>query len=136
MDKEDKKALSDVRMGKAREFERDARANYKEKRYRSSVNRSYYAALNAVRSLLALEGANPETHEGAVTILSLRFVKPGLLPVDLIKQFKLLLSRRADVDYGDFDAINSAEAKDSLKSAEHIIHAIDELRLRLISEMQ
>jgi len=41
-------------------------------RHRTSVNRAYYAALNAVRAILILEGVNPETHEGAVTLLSLR----------------------------------------------------------------
>jgi uncharacterized protein (UPF0332 family) len=90
LDMRDKKTISDVRMDKAREFLSDAQANYDGKRYRSSVNRSYYAALNAVRSILALEGVNAETHEGSVTMLSLRFVKTGLLPVDLIKQFKFV----------------------------------------------
>lgn len=106
-----------------------------DKRYRSSVNRSYYAALNAVRSILALEGANPETHDGAVTLLSLKFVKIGFLPVDIIKRFKVLLSRRTDVDYGDFDTIDSAEAEDSLKSAEQIIQTIDQVRTKLIREI-
>jgi len=31
---------------------------------------------------LILEGANPETHEDAVTLLGLRLVKPGLLPYE------------------------------------------------------
>ena len=71
----DKRVISDTRMEKAREFLLDARATFEERRYRTSVNRAYYAALNAVRAILILEGANPETHDGAVTLLSLRFVK-------------------------------------------------------------
>jgi uncharacterized protein (UPF0332 family) len=35
--------------------------------------------LNAARALLILEGVNPETREGVITMLSLRFAKPGLL---------------------------------------------------------
>jgi uncharacterized protein (UPF0332 family) len=68
---DDRKHLSEVRMSKAREFLADAHANFNEKRYRTSINRAYYAALNAVRAILILEGSNPETHEGAVTLLSL-----------------------------------------------------------------
>lgn len=128
----DKKAISDTRMEKAREFLADARATYDEKRYRTSVNRAYYAALNAVRAILILEGANPETHDGAVTLLSLRFVKTGILPVDVIKKFKVLLSRRTDVDYGDFDSTGSAEAEDSLRSCEEIIRMIDDARRKII----
>ena len=46
-------------MAKAIEWPGDARANVREGRHKTAVNRAYYAALNAVRSLLILEGANP-----------------------------------------------------------------------------
>jgi len=39
----DKKSLSELRMSKAREFLEDARANFDEGRYKTSINRSYYA---------------------------------------------------------------------------------------------
>ncbi|HOJ28472.1 MAG TPA: HEPN domain-containing protein, partial [Spirochaetota bacterium] len=74
---EDKKTLSQFRLQKAKEFLDDAQKNFDDGRYRTSVNRSYYAALNAARALLILEGANPETHDGVITMLSLRFVKKG-----------------------------------------------------------
>lgn len=130
---EEKKALSDVRMTKAREFLEDARASFSENRLRTSVNRSYYAALNAVRALLILEGSNPETHDGIVTVLSLKFVKTGLLPADLVKKFKTLLTRRTDVDYGDFDAVDAPDTEDSLRLAEEIITKIDSERKRLLT---
>jgi len=129
---EDKKVLSEIRFEKASEFLKDARANLKETRLKTAINRSYYSALNAVRALLILEGVNPESHSGAVTMLSLRFVKTGLLPVEVIKSFKILLSRRADVDYGDFEHITTAEAEDSVDRAEKILEQIDTLRKKLI----
>jgi uncharacterized protein (UPF0332 family) len=132
LEKKDKKALSDVRMAKAREFLEDARANLREGRHRTAINRSYYAALSAVRAILILEGANPETHEGVVTMLSLRFIKPGLLPVDIVKSFKVLLSRRSDVDYGDFDTISQSDAADSLKLTDEIIELIEKARKNLM----
>ena len=60
LEQQDKKSLSDVRMAKAREFLKDARANLSEGRHGTAVNRSYYAALSAARSILILEGVNPE----------------------------------------------------------------------------
>jgi len=134
LDSKDKRVLSDIRVQKAHEFLDDARAMQREGRHRSSVNRSYYAALSGIRSLLALEGADPGTHEGALTLLSLKFVKPGLLPVEIVKRFKLLLSRRTDVDYGDFDEIGSAEAEDSLGHAEQILAAVERVRSDLFSK--
>ena len=132
---DDKKALSDIRFAKAREFLDDARANLAEERLKTSVNRSYYAALSAVRSLLILEGVNPESHGGAVTTLSLRFIRTGLVPVAVVKSFKTLLARRTDVDYGDFESIDRSEVEDSLQKGEEILKQIDVLRERLSSEL-
>lgn len=131
LESQDKKSLSDIRMTKAYAFLEDAIANYKEGRYTTSINRSYYAALNAARAILILEGANPETHEGTVTMLSLRFIKPGLLPVEVIKKFKILLSRRTDVDYGDFETVDKTDAQDSIRIAEEMIELIDKARKKM-----
>lgn len=133
LEEKDKRSLSDVRMTKAREFLEDARANLSDGRHRTAINRSYYAVLSAARSILILEGANPETHEGVVTMLSLRFVKPGLLPVDVIKNFKVLLSRRTDVDYGDFDSIGKVDADDSIRIAGDLIDRIETARAKLMA---
>jgi len=132
---QDKISLSEIRMAKAYEFLEDAKANYKSGRYKTAINRSYYAALNAVRAILILEGANPETHEGTVTMLSLRFIKPGLLPIEIVKKFKLLFSRRTDVDYGDFTTIDVNDAEDSFKIAEEILDMADKLRQKMSESM-
>ena len=132
LDPKDKRSLSELRMSRALEFLEDARANLREGRHKTTINRSYYAALSAVRSVLILEGANPETHEGAVTMLSLRLVKPGLVSVEVVKGFKLLLSRRTDVDYGDFDTLNKADADDSIRIAEEIIELLVKARKALL----
>ena len=133
LEMEEKKALSEIRMTKALEFLEDAKVTFSSGRYRTSVNRSYYAALNAIRALLILEGSNPVSHEGIVTMLSLKFIKPGLVPVDVIKKFKTLMVRRTDVDYGDFDTIDTSEAEDSLRTTEELIKVIDKVRKGLES---
>ena len=126
--RQDKEQLSEIRFAKAQEFFRDAQANIGENRYKTGVNRAYYAVLQAVRSLLVLEGLDTETHSGAITVLSLHFVKTGLLPLESVKTIKLLLSRRTDVDYGDFDSITEEEAQDSLQKAEALLQQIDAVR--------
>lgn len=131
----DKRTLSEVRFAKARSALADARANLVEERLNTAVNRSYYAALNAVRALLILEGVNPESHAGAVTTLGLRFIRTKLLPVSVTKDFKLLMARRSDVDYGDFEALSPAEAADSVQRAEQILNRIDPLRKQLAADL-
>lgn len=100
-----------------------------------SKNRSYYAILNAARALLILDGANPESYNGIVTMLSLRSVKPALLPVRIIKDFKVLLSRRTDVDYGDFETIDASDAEDSLRIPNDMIVELDRLRKEMIESL-
>lgn len=131
----DKKALSDVRVAKAREALADARATLADGRLNNAVNRSYYAALNAVRALLILDGVNPESHSGAVTTLGLRFIRNELLPVTVVKDFKTLMARRTDGDYGDFEAITQADADDSVRRAGRLLTQIDALRRRLAAEL-
>ena len=132
---DDKRALSGIRFEKAQAALDDARANLEQGRLNTSVNRSYYAALAAVRSLLILEGVDPGSHAGAVTMLSLHFIKTGLLPISIVKHVKTLLSRREDVDYGDFDSITRDEAEDSVARAEETLAAVDALRSRLGAEL-
>lgn len=129
---EEKLSLCEARFQRAREFLDDARFNLEQHRVKTSVNRSYYAALSAARAVLILEGADPEQHEGVVTLLSLRFVKPGLLPVSAIKQFKTLLSRRTDVDYGDFETVDEADAADSLQIAVEFLDTLGKLKAHLV----
>ncbi|MBW1737104.1 MAG: HEPN domain-containing protein [Deltaproteobacteria bacterium] len=59
----------------------------------------------------------------------------GILPVEIVKNFKILLSRRTDVDYGDFDTQEISDAEDSLKIAEKMIEEIDRLRKKLMADL-
>ncbi|RMG04668.1 MAG: HEPN domain-containing protein [Nitrospirae bacterium] len=132
LSKEDKKTLSRIRIEKARKFLEDARATFNEGRYETSVNRSYYAALNAGRSLLILEGVDPSSHKGVITMLGLKFVRTNLLPKEFIKHFELLLARRTDVDYGDLELVDKEDAFDSLGLAEGLVEKVDALREKII----
>ncbi|MFN3480051.1 MAG: HEPN domain-containing protein [Thermodesulfovibrionales bacterium] len=131
----DKISLSDIRMARAYEFLEDAEMIFKAGRYKTSVNRSYYAVLNAIRAVLILEGVNPKSHEGAMPMLSLRLIKPGLLPKEFVKNFELLLSRRTDVDYGDLEITEPSDAEDSLNIAREMLSRIDKLRKEMIENL-
>ena len=132
---EDKIALSDVRMKKADVFLDDARANLEGGRFSTAINRCYYSALASARAILILEGVTPESHDGATTMLSLRFVKPGVLPAETVRMFKLLLSRRTDADYGDFETASEDDAVDSYEAAKTIRDMIEAARKGIISRL-
>ena len=64
-------------------------------------------------------------------MLGLRFVKPGLLPVDFVKSFKVLQSRRADADCGDIETTDQAEADDAIRTAEDLFGLVEKVRKTL-----
>lgn len=131
----EKIALSDVRFEKGREMLSDAINSFNAGMYKTSVNRSYYAALHLARSLLMLKGIDPLKHDGVKTMLSLHFVKAEILPQDIIKIFKNLLSLRTDVDYGDFESIDKDDAEDAIKQAKRFLKIIEPVRKSLLKEI-
>lgn len=69
-------------------------------------------------------------------MLSLRFIKPGIMPVQTLKNFKLLFSKRTDVDYGDFDTADQIDAEESLKHAVELIDTVVSVRIKLLQEIE
>lgn len=132
---EEKIALSDIRAEKSNDMLSDASDTLKSGLFKTSVNRSYYAALHSSRALLILKGIDPVQHDGVKTMLSLHFIKTKLLPENIIKDFKNLLSLRTDVDYGDFESIDKKEAAGALKKTKSFLKMIEHERKKLIKEM-
>ena len=99
------------------------------------INRFYYAILNASRALLILDGANPRSHEGVVTMLSLHYIKKNLLPPELIKEYKKIYAMRTDADYGDFDIISEEDARGAQSSTEEILTSIEDVRESVIKSL-
>ena len=121
----EKHDLACYRMEKAKSLLKDAEILLESGSFSSSANRSFYAVLAAARSLLALRGGNPETHEGVKAFLWKEYIKPRLLPIEAGEIFRMLQARRMDSDYGDYIEIGSEEATDSVRKARQFISEAD-----------
>jgi len=130
--REDKIGLSNYRMEKAKALLRDAELLLASGSHASSTNRSYYALLSAVKSLLILRGIDPETHEGAKVMFSKEFIRTGLVGKEFGEAFRSLQSRRMDSDYGDYIELGPEEAKDSIERAKHFIETAETARNKII----
>ena len=135
LNSEEKIILSDIRFKKSEEMLADAVKSLKNGMYMTSVNRSYYAALHAARSLLILKGVDPLSHDGVKTMISLHFIKPKILSQEVMRYFKNLMTLRTDVDYGDFESVEKNEANGALKQAKRFLKIIDSVRKKLIKEI-
>lgn len=83
--------------------------------YRSSIDRSDYAAFHAASALLASRGIYPGSHDGVIAMLSLHFVKPGSLPKTAARTLQDLYNRRLIADC--YLEQTAEEAAESLEQA-------------------
>jgi len=70
--------------------------------YDGSVNRSYYAIFNAVRSVLALLRTDSRSHSGVISFFDRYFVKTGIFDKRFSKIVHAAFDTRQDNDYEDF----------------------------------
>lgn len=54
-----------------------------------ALNRLYYAAFYAARSLLATKGLDSSKHSGVISLFHQHFVKPGIFNLDKAKALSL-----------------------------------------------
>lgn len=67
--------------------------------WRKAMANLYYASYNATSALLWSKGIRAESHDGAQSMLSLHFVKAGVLPRDTAKKMNSLMALRHAADY-------------------------------------
>ncbi len=113
--------IARYRMEKAKRPLGDADTLFQSSSFESSINRGYYAILNASRSLLILRGIEAETHEGIKTMLSKEFIKTGLLPKEFGETFRSVQARRLDSDYGDYVEIGQKRLLIHYKEPERLL---------------
>ena len=66
---------------------------------KDAVSRLYYFLLHYIRALLLTESLEPKTHEGALRLFSLHFVKAGIFEPKTGHIFSRLMKLREEADY-------------------------------------
>jgi len=67
--------------------------------YSDAVSRLYYYAYHTIRALLLSKGFEPKTHEGALRLLGMHFIKPGIFEPAFSHTFAKLMKYRGEADY-------------------------------------
>lgn len=89
-----------------------------------AVSRLYYSLLFRVRALLLTAGLEPKSHEGALRLLSLHFVKTGRLEPEASHLFSRLMKYREEADYNPsytFSADDVRRLQDETAALSHRI---------------
>lgn len=72
---------------------------YKSGQYNDAVSRLYYALFHTIKALLLSGGIEPKSHEGALTLFTKHFVKPGIFTTTDSHIFSRLMKYRIEADY-------------------------------------
>ena len=64
-----------------------------------AISRLYYFVLYNVRALLLSKGLEPRSHDGALRLLGLYFVREGLMDKRAAQVFSKLMKFREEADY-------------------------------------
>lgn len=72
---------------------------YKHGYVSDAISRLYYFVLYNVRALLLSKGLEPRSHEGALRLLGLHFVREGLMDKSTAQVFSKLMKFREEADY-------------------------------------
>lgn len=91
--------------------------------FSDAISRAYYAAFHFARALLFLKGLEPKTHQGVIQLLSLHFVKPGMLQEKIADHLRRLETFRELSDYSAEAEFGRLEAEKRIRDAEEFIDA-------------
>jgi len=108
---EEIQALAEHRMTRAHEALKDGDHLLAEQSARGAVNRFYYAAFYAARSLLATRGLDSSRHSGVITLFHKHFVKTGLVSSANARALSRSFEKRQKTDYADFVSVTVEEAQ-------------------------
>lgn len=102
LDRDARNALIVYRLQRATETLEEADYNAKGNYYNTAINRLYYAAFYAASALMLSYEIECSTHAGVKSMLSLKFIRTGLLDKSHGKTFMSLFENRQSGDYEDF----------------------------------
>ncbi|MGB9811906.1 MAG: HEPN domain-containing protein [Dictyoglomus turgidum] len=87
---------------RAEEAHKSANILFENGLIKDAISRLYYYTLHMVRALLFTKGFEPKSHEGALRLLSLHFIKEGIFELEIAHIFSRLMKYREEADYNPF----------------------------------
>ncbi len=92
--------------------------------YRDCINRSYYVAFYAIKSILALESIDFKRHKDAIAYFNKTYVATDIFPRELGKRLGRIKMVREESDYSDFYVASEEDAVRQYETAEYILESI------------
>jgi uncharacterized protein (UPF0332 family) len=91
---------------------------------RDAVAKLYYSLLYMVRAMLLTKGLEPKSHEGALRLFGLHFVKKGVFEAEDSHVFSRLMKYRQEADYNPSYMFTREDFIQFRKEAERVMQKI------------
>jgi uncharacterized protein (UPF0332 family) len=127
LSEEDRKALVNYQLEKAKETFAEISILIENKLWRNAANRLYYACFYAANALLVKDGHQTRTHNGVKTLLSLNYIKENKIDKGLSKTYENLFRMRLKGDYEDWVIIEEQDVVSLFELAKQFISTIENL---------
>ena len=120
------KALCEYRLEHAAERLEVAKNCLDSGHYRASINRSYYSAFYAIKSVLAQGTVDFKRHKDVVAYFNKEYVATDKFDRELGRKLGTLKQIREKSDYDDFFIASKSKAAEQIATAEMLLEEIKE----------
>lgn len=125
MNEENKRKNINEELKRANEAIRAASLLYEEGLLNDAVSRLYYFLLSNIRALLLTKGLEPKSHEGALRLFGLHFVKEKIFSPKSSHIFSKLMKYREEADYNPFYLFTKRDFTEFKKETVELVEIIN-----------
>ena len=122
---EEKAALANYRLEKARACLDASKILLDEEFYSDSANRSYYAVFHAMNALNALDGVGFKKHSGVISNFNQKYIRSGIFEIEYGKTANSAFEIRKDNDYTDFYIVSKRKVIEQYDNAVKFVERIE-----------
>jgi len=127
LSEEEKKAIVQYRLERAKEALLDVRVSIQNDRWNNAANRLYYACFYAAIALLINDEYEAHTHNGVRALLGQHYVKNGIIDEELSQAYRRMFNLRQTGDYDDMAMITENDVRPLVELAERFIAEMGKL---------
>jgi uncharacterized protein (UPF0332 family) len=121
---EERNALIQLKLERADETIKEIPFLVEQGFYRNAANRMYYACFYAVSALMLKNCYEAHSHNGIITLFSMKFVRTNIVSKEEGKLYRSLFELRQTGDYDDTKVIEKEDIVSRLQPAERFIEII------------
>lgn len=119
------KELSELQLNRAKELIKFIPGVIELGDYNSVVNRSYYAAFHAIKSIELLDDFDSKKHSGVIAFFRLNYIKTGIIDSKYSKIIGRLQEARESSDYDVMANFTLQDAQEMYEMAKEFVNAIE-----------